>query len=207
MKLILIINFTLKNLDETGRETLSELIKSDPSAQKEGPLRVIPPKPIRAGRLVIELFDDKCPKTAENFRGLASGEMKNRSSQPNKYSLHYANCKIHRVEKGFVCQGGDFVRGDGSGGESIWKKPFKDEPQGLKLKHDDVGVLSMANSGKNSNTSQFFITFGPQPKLDGKYVVFGKVVDGLDVLKKIEAVGSSSGVPTETVVIADCGLL
>ena len=110
-----------------------------------------------------------------------------------------------------MMQGGDFAMQNGSGGESIWGKKFKDEKDGLKGRHDSAGVVSMGNTGKNSNGSQFFITFGPCKQLDGKHVVFGKVVDGMSVIDKVEAVAVASGgvteEPTVPVVIADCGLL
>jgi cyclophilin family peptidyl-prolyl cis-trans isomerase len=113
--------------------------------------------------------------------------------------------------KGFMMQGGDFAMQNGSGGESIWAKKFKDEKDGLKLKHDARGVLSMGNTGKNSNGSQFFITFAPCKALDGKHVVFGKVIEGFGVLDAIEALAAASGgvteEPTAPVVVADCGVL
>merc|ERR1712086_1040384 len=104
---------------------------------------------------------------------------------------------------GFMCQGGDFTKGDGTGGESIYGEKFKDE--NFKMKHTGKGCLSMANAGPNTNGSQFFICTGQTPHLDGKHVVFGKCVSGLDVIKKIEAVGSQSGACSQPVVIADCG--
>ena len=110
-----------------------------------------------------------------------------------------------------MAQGGDFAMQNGSGGESVWGKKFKDEKDGLKLKHDARGVLAMGNTGKNSNGSQFFITFAPCKALDGKHVVFGKVVEGFDVLDKIEAcavaAGGVSEEPIVPVVVADCGVL
>jgi len=204
----------IETLDASQIETLEELYNSNSNWISQGPIRVHPPKSIRAGRVVIDLFESETPKAAENFRCLCTGEkdtsLKDDSSnqvQRKKTRLHYKGTKIHRVEKGFVMQGGDITRGDGSGGESIYGKPFNDEKGGLKLKHDKAGVVAMANSGKNSNTSQFFISFAAAPKLDGKYVVFGQVVEGLEVLKQIEAVATDpkTSKPLVDVLIADCG--
>ena len=123
----------------------------------------------------------------------------------------YDGVVFHRVIPGFMAQGGDFAMQNGSGGESIWGKKFKDEKDGLKLKHNERGIVSMGNTGKNSNGSQFFITFAPCKSLDGKHVVFGKVVHGMGVLDKIEQVsvapGGVSEEPTVPVIIADCGVL
>ncbi|KAL0480871.1 hypothetical protein AKO1_004076 [Acrasis kona] len=193
-------------LDETGKETILQLYQTDPSS-KDGNILLEEPNSLHAGRIVIELLTKDSPKACENFKALCTGELKNKSSNPAKYELYYKNCVIHRVQKDFMFQGGDFTRGDGSGGESIWNKKFNDDKGGLKLKHDAAGVVSMANSGKNSNTSQFFITFGPQPKLDGKYVVFGKVVEGKEVLDKINRTGTENGQPTQNISIKDCGSL
>merc|ERR1712139_563759 len=106
-------------------------------------------------------------------------------------------------------QGGDFVTGTGAGGEcAIGKKNFKDDPKGLKLKHDARGVVSMSNTGKNSNTCQFFITFAELKQLDGKHVVFGKVVEGMEVIDRVEAEAATEGEgkPTIPVTIVDCGI-
>ncbi|XP_047166779.1 peptidyl-prolyl cis-trans isomerase CYP63 isoform X1 [Vigna umbellata] len=152
-------------------------------------------------RIVIQLFDSIVPKTAENFRALCTGE-KGIGESTGK-PLHYKGTSFHRIIRGFMAQGGDFSRGNGTGGESIYGGKFADE--NFKLRHDGPGFLSMANSGPNTNGSQFFITFKRQPHLDGKHVVFGKVVNGLDVLKKIELAGTSDGKPTQIVKIVDCG--
>ncbi|XP_006657500.1 peptidyl-prolyl cis-trans isomerase CYP63-like [Oryza brachyantha] len=154
-----------------------------------------------AERITFELFSDVVPKTAENFRALCTGERGLGIS--TQKPLHYKGTTMHRILKGFMAQGGDFSRGDGRGGESIYGAKFKDE--NFKLKHDQPGVLSMANAGPDSNGSQFFITFLPVPHLDGKHVVFGKVVTGITLLKKLEAVGSDTGKPTSEVKIVDCG--
>jgi len=155
-----------------------------------------------AGRVVFELFADVVPTTAENFRALCTGEKGvGRSGKP----LHYKGSKFHRVITAFMCQGGDFTRGNGTGGESIYGEKFADE--NFKLKHTTPGLLSMANAGPNTNGSQFFITTVVTSWLDGKHVVFGKVVEGMDVVKKMEAAGSQSGSTKVDVVIADSGQL
>ena len=155
-----------------------------------------------AGRIVFELFADVTPKTAENFRALCTGEKGNgNSGKP----LHYKGSGFHRIITKFMCQGGDFTRGNGTGGESIYGEKFADE--NFKLKHEKPYLLSMANAGPGTNGSQFFITTVPTPWLDGKHVVFGKVVEGEDVVKKMEAAGSQSGSTSKKVVIADSGQL
>lgn len=117
--------------------------------------------------------------------------------------LHYKGSSFHRVITSFMAQGGDFTSGDGTGGESVYGAKFNDE--GFPFQHTEAGQLSMANSGPNTNGSQFFITFGAQPHLDGKHMVFGKVESGMDVLQKIESLGSSSGSVSKSVTISDCG--
>merc|ERR1712130_775119 len=155
-----------------------------------------------AGRIVMELRADVAPKTAENFRALCTGEKgTGRSGKP----LHFKGSSFHRVIPGFMCQGGDFTHGSGIGGESIYGAKFADE--NFKLKHTGPGVLSMANAGPNTNGSQFFLTTVKTAWLDGRHVVFGKVVDGMDVVTAMEAVGSQSGRPSKTVLVADSGLL
>ncbi|VDM08557.1 unnamed protein product [Wuchereria bancrofti] len=155
-----------------------------------------------SGRIIMELFNDIVPKTAENFRCLCTGEKgMGKLGKP----LHYKNCKFHRVIPEFMCQGGDFTNGDGTGGESIYGETFPDE--NFIEKHTGPGILSMANAGPNTNGSQFFLCTNKTDWLDGKHVVFGKVIEGMEVVKKIEAVGSEDGKTSQEVVIVNCGEL
>lgn len=232
----------LSSLDEEARSLLLESYDADPAWSSKGPARVEKPRPLLAGRLVIELFGgggggggsgcgaaDGAEKARENFRCLCTGEKG--ISKNAKRPLHYKGVAFHRIVKGFVAQGGDVVRGDGSGAESVWGGKFKDEPAALKRKHDAVGVVGMANGGaKNGSACQFYVTLAPGlRRLDGKHVVVGRVVPsetddgekggkdgkegkeegqqgGLALLRRIEReAASESGEPRVRVAIADCG--
>ncbi len=194
------------SFSEETLETLSALWEGEPEWKSRGgaEMRHSPPPPIRAGRLVIELFSDHSPLAVDNFSKLCESREAGRT---------YRGSVLHRIIPKFMAQGGDYTRGDGMGGAPFkGGKSFKDDAGGLKLKHDARGVLSMANAGKNSNTSQFFITFGPAPNLDGKHVVFGRCLPGAEtdaVLSKLEAAGTAEGnlVQGTKAVIVECGML
>jgi cyclophilin family peptidyl-prolyl cis-trans isomerase len=157
-----------------------------------------------AGRIKMELRPDVAPRTCENFRSLCTGEQGVGTSTGKP--LHFKGCPFHRVIKGFMLQGGDFSNQNGTGGESIFGDKFEDEC--FDLKHTEPGLLSMANAGPNTNGSQFFITTVPTPHLDGKHVVFGKVVEGMDLVTNIEnGETGPNDKPVADVIIADCGEL
>ncbi|KAF7340539.1 Peptidyl-prolyl cis-trans isomerase [Mycena sanguinolenta] len=148
-----------------------------------------------SGKIVFKMYDNDVPRTAANFRELATGQ----------HGFGYAGCGFHRIIPQFMIQGGDFTHHNGMGGRSIYGAKFADE--NFIHRHTRPGLLSMANSGRNTNGSQFFITTVPTPHLDGKHVVFGEVVEGMEVVKAIEACGSHSGTPSARVTIGECGVV
>ncbi|XP_068204334.1 peptidyl-prolyl cis-trans isomerase G [Palaemon carinicauda] len=159
---------------------------------------------IPSGRIIFELFSDVCPKTCENFRALCTGEMGN--GKITTKPLHYRGVKFHRIIKDFMIQGGDFSAGNGTGGESIYGGQFEDET--FDITHEEPFLLSMANRGKDTNGSQFFITTQPSPHLDGKHVVFGRVVNGKEVVAAIEDLPvDNRSRPLQPAVISNCGEL
>eukprot|EP00826_Nyctotherus_ovalis_P057763 TRINITY_DN7905_c0_g1_i4.p1 TRINITY_DN7905_c0_g1~~TRINITY_DN7905_c0_g1_i4.p1 ORF type:complete len:399 (+),score=62.67 TRINITY_DN7905_c0_g1_i4:102-1199(+) len=153
------------------------------------------------GRLVFHLFANVVPKTVDNFKQLCTGSF----TQPGGKTLSYRGSFIHRIIPDFLFQGGDIVSYDGRGSASIYGERFPDE--NFSLKHQNDGVLSMANNGPDSNGSQFFVTLSPCPWLDGRNVVFGEVIEGLNFMKRVERFGSQTGAPTARIYIANCGQL
>jgi len=152
------------------------------------------------GRIKMELFADITPRTAENFRQFCTGESKDARGRPQGYK----GSKFHRVIKGFMIQGGDFINGDGTGSATIYgTSKFADE--NFTLSHDAAGLLSMANSGPNSNGCQFFITTTPTPFLNYKHVVFGKIIEGMDIVHMIENTRTIRDKPNQDVTIVQCG--
>lgn len=154
------------------------------------------------GKIVLGLYGEAQPRTVENFRALCTGERGvGRAGKP----LHFRNSPFHRIIPGFMIQGGDFTNGNGTGGESIYGQRFADED--LSVPHSGPGTLSMANAGPNSNGSQFFICTGDTPWLDGKHVVFGRVLAGMDVVDIVSSCGRKNGKPTANVRVINCGVL
>ncbi|XP_072283990.1 peptidyl-prolyl cis-trans isomerase-like [Pyxicephalus adspersus] len=147
------------------------------------------------GRIVMKLKSDIVPKTANNFLALCTGS----------HGFGYKGTLFYKIIPGYLCEGGDVTNNDGTGGKSIYGEKFADE--NFILKHNRAGILAMANSGPDTNGSVFFICTSKTDWLDGKNVVFGSVVQGIDVLLLMEKCGSSKGKPSKKVVIADCGQL
>ncbi|KAG2214190.1 hypothetical protein INT46_010425 [Mucor plumbeus] len=200
--------FASDDLDQLGaeeKETLNDILSSDPTASSEKWI-IDAPTPLAGGQVVIELNDKECPKTSENFAQLCIGGKIGKSS---KKPLHYKDTRMFRLVNDFMVQGGDVTRGDGSGGDSIYNGKFNDEKLGLNKKFNATGLVAMANSGKNSNTSQFFITLSDKhaqfDKINGKYVIFGQVIQGLDVLKAINQVSQIKEQPQTTITITNSG--
>lgn len=218
-------------LDEEGIQTMSEIA----AGEAIGDFITTAPKSPVLGKVIFELDYAETPKTAENFRALCTGEKG--VGKSHQKPMHYKGTKIFRIVPQQFLHGGDFTRFDGSGGDSIYNGSFNDEKAGLKKKHDSFGLLSMANSGKNSNTSQFFVTLegskAKNGKLDGKHVVFGKIVGGtphvdmlgkkaedtetaavdsveagLEILRQVEVLckpNAAKELPGEDITIVDCG--
>lgn len=186
------------------RRVKDTLFPSDFDWSKKGRIAVVlPPE-----RITFELWPDIAPVAVQNFLSLCTGH---KGIGNGGRRLHYRNCNVHRLIKDFIVQGGDILMGNGTGGESIYGKPFKDDKMGLKVKLDRRGLLCMGNSGKNSNTSQFFITLAGGKKIEsltGKHVVFGEIVDGEKVLSLIEKCAGDDGdeTPKYKVTIADSGV-
>ena len=186
------------NLKKTELYKMSQLINTQNRMARPKCFFDITINGEKAGRIVMELYSDLLPKTCENFRCLCTGEKGD--------GLWYKNSIFHRVIPSFMIQGGDFTNFNGTGGKSIYGDRFDDE--GFPVKHTKEGLLSMANCGKNTNGSQFFITTVPCPHLDGKHVVFGEVIEGMDVVKIIEHNKTAEeDRPIKVVKIANCGQL
>lgn len=193
------------SLSSDEQSSVLEILSSDPSFAAHSPPALTAPPPLCLGRLQIELNEKACPRACASFRALCSG-----SGGVGKASgkrLFYKGVPFHRADA-TVLQGGDVVKGNGSAGDSIHGRNFKDEAGGLKLKHDGLGVVALANSGKNTNSSGFYVCLKSLPKLDGKYVVVGRVVndDGLRALERVrDEIASPGGGPKMPCWIGDCG--
>jgi peptidylprolyl isomerase len=156
------------------------------------------------GQIIVGLYGNAVPKTVLNFETLAKGD----TTHPRGRKLAYEGSTFHRVIPDFMLQGGDFTEGNGTGGMSIYGDKFADEKNGLRrFRHTEPGILSMANSGKNTNGSQFFITTKATPWLDEKHVIFGRVIHGMNVVRHIENYGNPSGTPSGLIKIERCGIL
>lgn len=191
----------LAELGGSERARLQELFENDFAFSSRGAIALEP----AAERVEIELFGAAAPLAAENFRALCVGDRG--KAKGSSVPLCFRGSRLHRLVPGSFVQGGDFVMGNGAGGESVYGGVFKDEPAGLKIPLDARGLVACSNTGKHSNGSQFFITFGPLPKLNGKHTVFGRVVSGHSVLDAIEAVPCADEKPRAEIVIADCGAM
>lgn len=195
-------SFELSKLGGSERARVPEFYAADFAWQGRGRIEL---EPAAHTRLVIALFADAAPLCAENFAALATGARG--KAKGSGLPLSFRGSRFFRKTAGFV-QGGDFVFSNGAGGESIWGGHFKDEKGALALRHDRRGLLSMSNSGRNSNGSQFFITLAPLRKLDGKHCVFGEVVEGLALLDAIAAVPAGADEkPLQDIVVVGCGTL
>jgi len=197
----------ISNMDEDQIELAKSIYDSNPVWNVKGDIQFKEPKSIRH-RMVFELYTSATPKTCKNFTTIIEGTYV--SKKINK-PISYKQVPMHRIVKDFIAQGGDVTRFDGSGGDSIYNGKFNDEKDGLKIPIDQKGLLVMANSGKNTNTSQFFITLNDDAskykKITGKHVVFGKCIEGMEIIDEINKCGSAEGVPTNSVTIGDCGLI
>jgi cyclophilin family peptidyl-prolyl cis-trans isomerase len=194
-------------LSEDVAEMLLEAYNSDPAWATQ-PVQRMKPAELRAGRVVLEIFGAECPKATSNFLALVKGNV---VSKTLKKPLHYRGIRFHRIVKGFMAQAGVMNEKTGAGESALpGGGTFNDDKPGLKLKHSGPGVLALGNSGRaNTNTSHFYITLKASPQLDGKHVVFGKVVEGMELLERIdrEAGVEDGQEPRVAVVIAECGVL
>jgi len=194
----------LSELGGSERARIAEAYASDFDWSTKGRIELDPAPHVR---LVIKLYTDVAPNCCANFASLCAGDKG--KAKGSGLPLHYLNSHFHRFVPGALLQGGDFAHSNGSGGESIWGGRFKDEKGALRLKHSKRGLVAMGNTGVNSNGSQFYITLSPQPKLDGKYCIFGEVESGMELLDYIEAnvQADKAGVPSKRITILGCGKL